>query len=75
MGVKMQDSGRQEFTISEVARLLDYHPDAVRYWVRVGELPGTQDSQRGDWVVAGDDLVSFLRVNGEAIPEKISSHR
>lgn len=69
----MQDSGRQEFTISEVAQLLDYHPDAVRYWVRVGELPGTQDQHRGEWVVDSKDLLSFLKVNGEAVPETMTS--
>jgi hypothetical protein len=67
----MQDAGRQEFTIAEVARLTDYHPDAVRYWVRVGELPGTQDQHRGDWVVDSSDLLSFLVVNGEAVPDQI----
>lgn len=65
----MQEAGRQEFTIAEVARLTDYHPDAVRYWVRVGELPGTQDQRRGDWVVDSNDLLSFLRSNGEAVPD------
>ncbi len=69
----MQKVERQEFTITEVAQLLDYHPDAVRYWIRVGELPGTPDNQRGDWVVDSDDLLSFLRVNGEAVPEDFSS--
>jgi hypothetical protein len=68
----MQEAGRQEFTIAEVARITDYHPDAVWYWVRVGELPGTQDRQRGDWVVDSSDLVSFLRLNGETVPEQIS---
>jgi transposase-like protein len=68
----MQEAGRQELTIAEVAQLTDYHPETVRYWVRVGELPGTQDQQRGDWVVGSDDLVSFLRVNGETVPDPIS---
>lgn len=69
----MQGRGRQEYTILEVAQLLDYHPDAVRYWVRVGELPGTQDQRRGEWVVDSDDLLSFLKVNGEAVPETMNS--
>lgn len=68
----MQGRGRQEYTILEVAQLLDYHPDAVRYWVRVGELPGTQDQRRGEWVVDSDDLLSFLKVNGEAVPETMN---
>ncbi len=68
----MQVAGRQEFTIAEVSQLTDYHPDAVRYWVRVGELPGTQDQDRGDWVVDSTDLLSFLRVNGETVPEQIT---
>jgi hypothetical protein len=66
-------AGRQEFTIAEIANLLDYHPDAVSYWVRVGELPGSPDSERGEWVVGGKDLLSFLRVNGETVPETIAS--
>lgn len=69
----MQEAGRQEYTIAEVAQITDYHPDAVWYWVRVGELPGTQDRLRGDWVVDSSDLVSFLRLNGEAVPEQITN--
>lgn len=68
----MQEAGRQEYTIAEISQLTDYHPDAVRYWVRVGELPGTQDQHRGDWVVDSSDLLSFLRVNGETVPEQIA---
>ncbi len=71
----MREVGRQEYTIAEVARLTDYHPETVRYWVRVGELPGTQDQRRGDWVVDSDDLLSFLRVNGEAVPERMDGSR
>jgi hypothetical protein len=68
----MQVAGRQEFTIAEVARITDYHPDAVRYWVRVGELPGIQDQHRGEWIVDSHDLLSFLRGNGETVPEQIA---
>lgn len=71
----MQAAGRQEYTIAEVAQLTDYHPDAVRYWVRVGELPGTQDQRRGDWVVDSYDLLSFLRINGETVPDQIVGQR
>jgi hypothetical protein len=69
----MQGIERQAFTVPEVAQLLGYHQDAVRYWVRVGELQGRHDQTRGDWVVASDDLLSFLRGNGEAVPETIAS--
>jgi hypothetical protein len=68
----MQVAGRQEYTIAEVAQITDYHPDAVWYWVRVGELPGTQDQQHGDWVVDSTDLLSFLRGNGENVPDQIT---
>jgi hypothetical protein len=68
----MREVGRQEFTIAEVARLTDYHPDAVRYWVRVGELPGTQDQHHGDWVVDSADLLSFLHINGETVPDQMN---
>ena len=32
------ESDRRRYTIGEAAALLQFHPDAVRYWVRVGEL-------------------------------------
>lgn len=68
----MQVAARQEYTIAEVARITDYHPDAVHYWVRVGELPGIQDQHRGEWIVDSNDLLSFLLANGETVPEQIS---
>lgn len=61
---------RAGYTVSEAAEILQFHPDAVRYWVRVGELPGTPDEVRGDWVIGPEALVAFLRQNGETLPAK-----
>jgi hypothetical protein len=63
---------RRRYTIPEVARLLNYHPDTVRYWLRVGELVGQPDQESGDWLVRDEELVTFLRGNGEAVPDTFS---
>jgi excisionase family DNA binding protein len=64
---------RREYTISEIAQMLNYHPDTVRYWVRVGEIIAETDQQSGDWLIRDDELVAFLRVNGEAVPDSFSA--
>jgi excisionase family DNA binding protein len=64
----MQDSGHGSgYTIDEAAEILQFHPDAVRYWVRVGELPGERDETRGGWLIQPEDLALFLRASGETI--------
>jgi hypothetical protein len=62
-----QDEHGSGHTIDEVAEILQFHPDAVRYWVQVGELPGEHDEIRGGWLIQPEDLVLFLRASGEPV--------
>jgi hypothetical protein len=65
---------RRGYTIEEAAALLQYHPDALRYWLRVGQLAGIRlgaaepDAPGDDWLIGLDALVAFLRQNGETAP-------
>lgn len=57
----MQQAEHGGYTIDEVARILQFHPDAVRYWVRVGELPSEPDQSRGERLIQPADLAIFIR--------------
>lgn len=56
----MQRAERGGYTIDEVARILQFHPDSVRYWVQVGELPSGRDG-RGEALIQPADLAVFIR--------------
>jgi hypothetical protein len=67
----MVDVDRRGYTVEEAAALLQYHPDALRYWLRVGELAGLRFSRldgHEDWLIGLDALLAFLRQNGEPAP-------
>lgn len=57
----MQRASRSGYTVDEVARILQFHPDSVRYWVRVGELPSDPDQGRGEPLIQPADLAIFIR--------------
>jgi transposase-like protein len=57
----MQRAGRGGYTLNEVARILQFHPDSVRYWVRVGELPSEPVDGRGESLIRPADLAAFIR--------------
>lgn len=57
----MQRAGRGGYTVDEVARILQFHPDSVRYWVRIGELPSDPDQGRGEPLIQPTDLAMFMR--------------
>ena len=67
----LEDNRQGGYSISEVAHILQYHPDAVQYWLRTGELHGWRDDAANDWLIGQDDLVSFLRQNGETLPAEL----
>ncbi|ACZ39645.1 helix-turn-helix domain-containing protein [Sphaerobacter thermophilus] len=60
--------GERVYTVGEVADVLQFHPDAIRYWLRVGELIGEPDTKPGEWRIRPEALVAFLRQNGETLP-------
>jgi hypothetical protein len=67
--MRMLASGlRRGLTAQEAAQVLQFHPDAVRYWLRVGELRGTRLESADDWLVEPEDLLAFLQQNGELLP-------
>jgi transposase len=68
----LETAGRRGYSISEVATILQFHPDTVRYWLRTGELSGMRDDDANEWRVAPEDLVAFLRQNGEMLPGELS---
>jgi excisionase family DNA binding protein len=68
LDVERRQSG---YTIEEAAEVLQFHPEAVRYWVRVGELPGVPDGSGNGWLIWPQDLVAFLRRNGEVLPSML----
>jgi len=67
----LEPSRRVGYSISEVAHILQFHPDAVQYWLRTGELSGRHDDLSDEWRIAPDDLVAFLRQNGETLPSEL----
>lgn len=62
---------RRGYTVDEAARLLQFHPDALRYWLRVGELSGVRFGPGGEWLIGPDALSIFLRQNGEVAPANL----
>jgi transposase-like protein len=57
----MQRAGRGGYTVDKVARILQFHPGSVRYWVRVGELPSEPVDGRGESLIRPADLAAFIR--------------
>lgn len=70
MGQVPQRREADAYSIDETAEILQFHPDAVRYWVRIGELPSELDprSDGQDVLVRAESIVAFLRQNGETLP-------
>ncbi|HEX7101789.1 MAG TPA: helix-turn-helix domain-containing protein [Nitrolancea sp.] len=71
----LENNRRGGYSISEVAHILQFHPDAVQYWLRTGELSGRHDHLSDEWRIAQDDLVAFLRQNGETLPSELVGAR
>ena len=59
------------YTVAEVARFLQFDPNAIRYWLRTGQLAGQFDATISDWRVTPSDLVTFLRQSSEPMPTGI----
>jgi len=59
------------YTVMEVARFLQYDPQAIRYWLRTGHLAGSFDDTIADWRIEPCNLVTFLRQSSEPMPTGI----
>ena len=64
----MLGADRRGYTVEEAAALLQYHPDTVRYWLRVGQLSGLRLGRGDEWLIGLDALIAFLRQNDETAP-------
>lgn len=75
MGQVPQRREADAYSIDETAEILQFHPDAIRYWVRVGELPSEPDPRGSnqDVLVRAESIVAFLRQNGETLPAGLPS--
>ena len=47
--------------VSEVARMLDAHPNSVRRWADIGLLPAQRIGLRGDRKFKLEDVEAFLQ--------------
>lgn len=68
----LETTGHKGYSINEVATLLKFHPDTVRYWLRTGELSGIRDDNVNEWRVAPEEIVAFMRQSGEIVPSELS---
>lgn len=62
------NGARKGLTAGQAAQVLQFHPESVRYWLRVGELRGVRIEGADDWLIDPEDLLTFLRQNGEPLP-------
>ncbi|MDI3340049.1 MAG: helix-turn-helix domain-containing protein [Sphaerobacter sp.] len=69
---RVQHDSSKVYTVGEAAELLQFHPDAIRYWLRVGELAGERVGTPEGWLIRSDALVAFLRQNGEPLPAALA---
>ncbi|HET7034595.1 MAG TPA: helix-turn-helix domain-containing protein [Thermomicrobiaceae bacterium] len=56
------------YTVEEAAEILQYHPDTLRYWLRVGQLGGLRRGDGDEWLIELDALLAFLRQCDEPVP-------
>lgn len=69
---RINKGGRPGYTIAEAAEILQFHPDALNYWLRTGELIGERDQTGGDWLIRPEAIVAFLRQNNEILPAALT---
>ncbi len=55
-----RDSDQAMLTVSEVARLLNVHPNSVRRWANEGLLRAYRVGRRGDRRFRPEDVAKFL---------------
>ena len=60
------------YSVTDVARYLQFSPESIIYWLRTGNLLGKRDPQSGEWRVMPQNLVAFLRNTSERMPAGVS---
>ena len=56
------------YSLDEAAEFLDFDREAIRYWLRMGHLPGRRDDKTGEWRIQPQALIEFLREAQEPVP-------
>ena len=51
----------KEYTVKQIAEMLNTNPETVRRWIRSGKLSAKQDSKKSGNVISSDSLQSFLQ--------------
>ena len=64
----MRGDERRGYTVEEAAEILQYHPDALRYWLRVGQLRGVRGAAGEEWLIDLEALLVFLRQSDDPVP-------
>lgn len=52
----MKEKDNRVYTISEVAELLEKHPETIRLWIRKGKLPAMKAGKLGHYMIKAEDL-------------------
>lgn len=61
------------YSMSEAAEILQFHPDALRYWLRVGQLAGEAQGSDEGWSIRPEALVAFLLESDEVVPAALAA--
>ncbi len=61
------------YSLQEAAEFLEFDPQAVAYWLRMGHLAGRKDKRTGEWRVQPQALIDFLRDGQEPLPAGLAS--
>lgn len=54
------------YSVTDVARYLQFAPESIIYWLRTGNLLGERHPVTGEWRVHPQNLVAFLRSHTES---------
>lgn len=60
------------YSLEEAADFLEFDPQAVAYWLRMGHLAGRKDKRTGEWRVQPQALIDFLRETQEPMPTGVT---
>ena len=55
----------EEYTVNEIAELLNTNPETVRRWIRNNKLHATQNSKHEGNVISKESLDNFLKKNSK----------
>jgi transposase-like protein len=55
------------YSVSDVARYLQFAPESIIYWLRTGNLQGERHPVTGEWRVHPQNLVAFLRSHTQSV--------